>query len=165
MASMTTDRPLPLLGQSSPGHSEDRPHPPDTLLPADPAAGTVPWGEPLPAREVLDALAAGNPASPAAWAALAESALSADHPVEAYAYARTGYHRGLDQLRRAGWRGAGPVPWEHEPNRGWLRAVAALATAADRVDEPAEAARCRELLLDSSVTAVTALLPDPSGQA
>ncbi len=155
MATMT-DRPLPLLG-----HVEDRPHPPDTLLPTDPAADTVPWGEPLPGRDVLDALAAANPASPAAWAALAESALGADHPVEAYAYARTGYHRGLDQLRRAGWRGAGPVPWEHEPNRGWLRAVAALATAADRLDEPAEAERCQELLADSSAAAVTALFPDP----
>lgn len=155
MATMT-DRPLPLLG-----HVEDRPHPPDTLLPTDPAADTVPWGEPLPGRDVLDALAAANPASPAAWAALAESALGADHPVEAYAYARTGYHRGLDQLRRAGWRGAGPVPWEHEPNRGWLRAVAALAVAADLVDEPTEALRCRELLADSSAAAVTALFPDP----
>ena len=43
-----------------------------------------------------------------------------------YAYARTGYHRGLDQLRRSGWKGAGPVPWSHEPNRGFLRALAAL---------------------------------------
>ena len=30
--------------------------------------------------------------------------------ITAYAYARTGYHRGLDQLRRNGWKGFGPVP-------------------------------------------------------
>ena len=45
--------------------------------------------------------------------------------VEAYAYARTGYHRGLDQLRRSGWKGFGPIPFSHEPNRGFLRALAA----------------------------------------
>ena len=50
--------------------------------------------------------------------------------VEAYAYARTGYHRSLDQLRKAGWRGQGPVPWSHEPNRGVLRALYALRRAA-----------------------------------
>lgn len=155
-----TDRPLPLLGSSA-SHTEDRPRPPDTLLPLDPAADTLAWGRPLPERAVLDDLAARYPASPAAWAALAESALAANRPVDAYAFARTGYHRGLDQLRRAGWRGAGPVPWEHEPNRGWLRAVAALAGAADRLDEQDEALRCRQLLADSSATAVGVLFPDP----
>ena len=44
----------------------------------------------------------------------------------AYAYARVGYHRSLDPLRRNGWKGHGPVPWDHEPNRGFLRALAAL---------------------------------------
>ncbi|WP_425301001.1 DUF3151 family protein, partial [Nocardia farcinica] len=44
-----------------------------------------------------------------------------------YAFARTGYHRGLDLLRRNGWKGFGPVPWSHEPNRGFLRSVGALA--------------------------------------
>ena len=46
--------------------------------------------------------------------------------VTGYAFARTGYHRGLDQLRRSGWKGAGPVPWSHEPNQGFLRALGAL---------------------------------------
>ncbi|MGN6609869.1 MAG: DUF3151 domain-containing protein, partial [Jatrophihabitans sp.] len=65
--------------------------------------------------------AAANPASMLAWATLAEHALAEGRSVEAYAYARTGYHRGLDQLRRNGWKGFGPVPWSHEPNRGFLR--------------------------------------------
>ena len=55
--------------------------------------------------------------------------------VEAYAYARTGYHRGLDALRRAGWKGHGPVPWEHEPNQGFLRALHALGRAAAAIGE------------------------------
>ena len=50
------------------------------------------------------------------------AACSGDN-VSAYAFARTGYHRGLDQLRRAGWKGHGPVPWAHEPNQGFLRAL------------------------------------------
>jgi hypothetical protein len=58
-----------------------------------------------------------------AWAALAIQAYARDDDITAYAYARTGYHRGLDQLRRAGWKGHGPIPWEHEPNA--LRGVPA----------------------------------------
>ena len=75
-------------------------------------------------------VAAKYPAFSLAWAMLAEDALDGGRPVEAYAYARTGYHRGLDALRRNGWKGHGPVPWSHEPNRGFLRCLAALASAA-----------------------------------
>ena len=84
-----------------------------------------------------------------AWAILAERALDAGEVIAAYAYARTGYHRGLDQLRRAGWKGHGPVPWSHRPNRGFLRALAALATAAGRIGEKDEYDRCRQFLIDS----------------
>ena len=63
----------------------------------------------------------------------------------AYAYARVGYHRSLDSLRRNGWKGHGPVPWEHEPNRGFLRALAALTTAAGRIGEDHGAAALRRL--------------------
>src|ERR1041384_4650275 len=62
-----------------------------------------------------------------AWAALAEQALAAGEPVMAYAYARTGYHRGLDQLRRSGWKGFGPGPRGPRPHQGFLRALRALA--------------------------------------
>jgi hypothetical protein len=75
----------------------------------------------------------------------------------AYAFARTGYHRGLDQLRRSGWRGTGPIPWEHEPNRGFLRSLHALGEAAAALGEDDEAARCRAFLRDSSAAAVAAL--------
>ncbi|ESV65527.1 hypothetical protein L833_2919 [Mycobacteroides abscessus MAB_091912_2446] len=77
----------------------------------------------------------------------------------AYAFARTGYHRGLDQLRRNGWKGFGPVPYSHEPNRGFLRAVAALARAAKLIGEDHEYARCCDLLDDCDPAARPALLP------
>ena len=102
-------------------------------------------------------MAADHPTSSLAWAVLAEEALAGDRTVEGYAYARTGYHRGLDALRGNGWKGHGPVPWEHEPNRGFLRALHALGVAAGRIGEDDEAARCRTFLADSSATAVSQL--------
>src|SRR5689334_22637041 len=91
-----------------------------------------------------------------AWAALAEKALAEGDPVAGYAYARTGYHRGLDQLRRAGWKGHGPIPWSHRPNQGFLRALAALARAAAEIGEDPEARRCRDFLDDCDPAAAGA---------
>ncbi|MGH3190035.1 MAG: DUF3151 domain-containing protein [Streptosporangiaceae bacterium] len=102
-------------------------------------------------------VAARFPSYSAAWAALAERAFAAGDAVTAYAYARTGYHRGLDQLRRAGWRGNGPIPWEHEPNRGFLRSLYMLGAAAGAIGEDDEAARCAQFLRDSSPAAAAAL--------
>jgi len=102
----------------------------------------------LEAGENPATVAAAHPAASVAWACLAEEALAADKAITAYAYARTGYHRGLDQLRRNGWKGFGPVPYSHEPNRGFLRCVAALARAADDIGESDEFARCVDLLDD-----------------
>jgi hypothetical protein len=99
----------------------------------------------------------GYPASSAAWATLAERAMADGRIVTAYAYARTGYHRGLDQLRRSGWKGSGPVPWSHEPNRGFLRCLHTLARAADAIGEADEAARCAQFLRDSDPAAADAL--------
>jgi len=126
--------------------------PPETYLPADDQAAAALATAPDPA-----AVAARFPACCAAWAALAGRAMAAGDAVTAYAYARTGYHRGLDQLRRAGWRGHGPIPWEHEPNQGFLRSLHLLGTAASAIGEQDEAARCAEFLADSSPAAVAAL--------
>ncbi len=126
--------------------------PPATLLPPDPAATLVGTDPQAAARQF--------PSSSLAWAALAEQALARDEPdadLAAYAFARTGYHRGLDALRKSGWKGFGPVPWEHEPNRGFLRALAALTTAAGRIDDLEEATRCSDFLRDSSPTAAEIL--------
>jgi hypothetical protein len=124
---------------------------PPTKLPEDPAVALLAGGAD-PAE-----VAAAHPTSSAAWATLAEGALGRGATIEAYAYARTGYHRGLDALRRAGWKGQGPVPWSHEPNRGFLRALHALATAAGAIGEDGEAQRCRQLLVDSDPEAPAAL--------
>jgi hypothetical protein len=126
--------------------------PEPTRLPDNAAATAALAGGADPA-----AVAAQHPEYSAAWAELAERALAGDDPVAAYAYARTGYHRGLDQLRRAGWKGYGPVPWAHEPNRGFLRALAALAKAATAIGETAEQDRCTQFLTDSDPEAATAL--------
>ena len=125
--------------------------PPETLLPVDPAAAELAAG-----AAAVD-LAAKYPTSSLAWSVLAEGALAEGHTIEAYAYARTGYHRGLDSLRRNGWKGHGPVPWEHEPNRGFLRCLAVLGKAAAIIDEKDEAERCTTFLRDSSATAADVL--------
>jgi hypothetical protein len=61
-------------------------------------------------------------------------------------------------LRRSGWKGHGPVPWAHEPNRGFLRALALLARAAEKIGETGEAERCAAFLRDSSPEAADVLL-------
>ncbi len=119
---------------------------PPTHLPEDPAA------EALASGTAPEEVAAAHPASSLAWAVLAEDALADHRAVTSYAYARTGYHRGLDALRRAGWRGQGPIPWEHVPNRGFLRALGALARAANQIDEVDEVHRCTEFLRASTAT-------------
>ncbi|EFV13741.2 DUF3151 domain-containing protein [Segniliparus rugosus] len=126
--------------------------PAPTLLPGNEAAEDL-----LAQGQDGSDVAARHPEFSLAWAILAEAALEQNAPVTAYAYARTGYHRGLDQLRRNGWRGFGPVPWEHEPNQGFLRAVGALAKAAKAIGEEPEYQRCLELLLDSDPRAASEL--------
>ncbi|CUR55253.1 conserved hypothetical protein [metagenome] len=127
--------------------------PPATHLPVDPAAAELVEG-----ADPVDVVRRA-PASPWAWAALAEQAKAdgADD-VTVYAYSRVGYHRSLDMLRRNGWKGHGPVPWEHEPNRGFLRCLALLAVSAKAIGEDAEWDRCSEFLRDSSATAYDELL-------
>ena len=100
-------------------------------------------------------VAARHPTCLAAWATLGELALQGGRPVEAYAYFRVGYHRGLDRIRRAGWRGTGQVPWSSAGNRGFLRSLAGLTQAATAIAEHDEADRCRQVLHD--------LAPDAPG--
>jgi hypothetical protein len=117
--------------------------PPATFLLPDPAADLLAQGT------AAEDAARAYPASSLAWALLAEDRLSAGDDLTGYAFARVGYHRGLDALRHSGWKGHGPIPWSHEPNRGFLRCLAALAESAERIGEADEAARCREFLHDS----------------
>ncbi|MEN0130474.1 MAG: DUF3151 family protein [Brevundimonas sp.] len=126
--------------------------PAPTLLPADGADADARAA--LSAGATLQDAATAAPSASLPWALLAERALSdTGEPVAAYAYARTGYHRGLDALRRAGWRGRGPIPAEHVPNQGFLRALLALAEAAEAIGEQEEADRCEQFLVDSGTSA------------
>jgi hypothetical protein len=94
-------------------------------------------------RAALSAVAARWPRCLDAWAALAQLT---DDPIERYAFARVGYHRGLDALRGAGWRGSGLVRWREPSNRGFLQSLAQLADAAATIGEVDEEERCRLFL-------------------
>jgi hypothetical protein len=122
--------------------------PPETVLPREP-------GEALTALEAalteegaarhaaVSGVVARWPRFLDGWARLGELARD---DVEAYAAFRVGYHRGLDRLRQAGWRGSGYVRWRHPENRGFLRALDGLRRQAGRIGEADEEARCAEFL-------------------
>ena len=123
---------------------------PETLLPEDTEVTAAIANTGLDASDVV----IGHPRSPLAWALLANNAYNADKILESYAFARVGYHRGLDALRQAGWKGHGPVPWAHHPNRGVLRALFALRRAADAIGEEDELERLTTFLNDADPTAI-----------
>ena len=130
--------------------------PPPTHLPEDPAAAEL-----VPGANAVDVVRR-HPDSPLAWSMLARLAAddADEDTVTVYAYARVGYHRGLDLLRRNGWKGHGPIPWEHEPNRGFLMSLALLALAARAIGEDSEWERCSQFLRDSSESAWEALISE-----
>ena len=101
--------------------------PPETVLPEPP---------PEAAQALSEAMTSSSPR-----ASLAELNVG-DDVVAAYAFARTGYHRGLDALRAAGWRGSGYVRWRHPSNRGFLRSLEALQLTAGLIGEDDEQQRC-----------------------
>ena len=101
--------------------------------------------------EGLAEAAADHPDSMEVWAALGgryeAEADSMVGVVAAYACFRIGYHRGLDALRRSGWRGSELVRWADEPNRGFLRCLDGLRRLAGRIGEHDEEARCADFLV------------------
>jgi hypothetical protein len=122
--------------------------PPDTVLPSPPADAeeALAAALALPVESRRDAIAdvaARWPRYLDAWARLGEHARD---DTEAYAYFRVGYHRGLDALRAAGWRGSGYVRWREPTNRGFLRALEGLRATAEAIGEADEARRCDEFL-------------------
>ncbi len=96
-------------------------------------------------RGALAAVVADAPTSIAAWATLAADGRDA---VERYAYARVGYHRGLDALRAAGWGGRGYVRWSNPANRAFLTCLVRLRAAAAEIGEDAEVARLAAFLVE-----------------
>jgi hypothetical protein len=124
---------------------------PGTVLPPPPpeAASALADASAAGGRAAVAAVAARYPRFLAAWAMLGELAAAAGDPaadVEAYAYFRVGYHRGLDALRAAGWRGSGYVRWRHESNRGFLESLDGLRSMAARFGETDEEQRCADFL-------------------
>jgi hypothetical protein len=122
--------------------------PPETVLPLEPDDARAALDDALAAppserRDKVSEVVARWPRYLDAWARLGE--LARDR-VEAYAAFRVGYHRGLDRLRQAGWRGNGYVRWSHEPNRGFLRSLDGLRGAAAAIGEQDEELRCDEFL-------------------
>src|SRR5664280_3732309 len=114
---------------------------PEPILPSEPDAVRVGLESALtqPAdrrRHAVSDVVRSDPMSLAAWAAL--GSLARDD-VEAYACFRVGYHRGLDALRSAGWKGSGTVRWAHEENRPFLRCLDGLRSCllytSDAADE------------------------------
>lgn len=134
---MADDRPVSL----TPGLPETvlAPEPPDAVAALEAALAEPPDRR----RDAVAEVVARWPTFLDGWARLGE--LGRDD-VEAYACFRVGYHRGLDRLRQAGWRGSGYVRWEHETNRGFLRALDGLRARADAIDEVDEEQRCAEFL-------------------
>jgi hypothetical protein len=121
---------------------------PETVLPPAPAdarsaldAALALDGEAR--RAAISAVVARFPRFLDGWARLGEHARD---DVEAYAAFRVGYHRGLDTLRQAGWRGSGYVRSVHPENLGFLRALDGLRRQAGRIGEADEEARCAEFL-------------------
>jgi len=121
--------------------------PPVTLLPEDAAFDAIESGA------SADAVVRQHPTSSLAWAVLSDQAWADGKVVESYAFARVGYHRGLDALRRNGWKGHGPVPWSHEPNQGFLRCLRSLGRASAAIGEADEVDRISAFLddCDSSI--------------
>lgn len=122
--------------------------PPETVLDAEPAelleALAAALDQPEADRRAAIAdVVARWPRFLDAWARLGDAGRDV---IEGYAAYRVGYHRGLDRLRANGWRGSGYVRWEHEENRGFLRALAGLQRTAAEIGETDEAERCAHFL-------------------
>jgi hypothetical protein len=122
--------------------------PPETVIAAEPAEARQALAEALSAadderRAAIAAVVARWPRSLEGWAQLGDDGRDV---IESYAAYRVGYHRGLDTLRANGWRGSGYVRWEHETNRGFLRALAGLQRTAAEIGEDDEAERCAHFL-------------------
>jgi hypothetical protein len=99
-----------------------------------------------PARKVaVGELVAANPTFIEGWAAL--STLG-NEPIERYAYARVGYHRGLDALRGNGWGGSGLVRWAKPQNRPFLTCLVRLREASRGIGDVAEVERIDAFLRD-----------------
>ena len=136
--------------------------PPETVLLPEPAGAltglAAALAQPLDQRRsAVGEVVARYPRFLDGWAQLGRLARD---DIEAYAYFRVGYHRGLDRLRQSGWKGSGYVRWQYEENRGFLRALDGLRDVAGRIAETDEAERCDDFLHQCDPAWPPADLPD-----
>ena len=137
---------------------------PETVIPSYETAAVSALRQALAAdpserKEMVAAVAAQWPRYLDPWAALGNLS---DDPIEAYAYFRVGYHRGLDTLRASGWRGSGYVRWTHETNHGFLGSLLGLHRSALAIGELDEAERCAQFLMQLDPSGVCLLYTSPS---
>ncbi len=122
----------------------------DTVLPlaeedARQALAHALAADPEGRKSAISAVVADHPDFIDGWTQLAPFG---HEPIERYAYARVGYHRGLDALRAVGWGGSNYVRWEHPSNRPFLTCLVRLRAAAVEIGEVAEVQRLTQLLFD-----------------
>jgi hypothetical protein len=115
----------------------------ETILPEPPPAvrdalANALAADPEARKAAVSAVVADHPTFLGGWAALATFGGEA---IERYAYARVGYHRGLDALRAAGWGGRGLVRWTQPSNRPFLTCLVRLQRAAEAIGEATEVER------------------------
>ncbi len=124
--------------------------PPETILPPeDPkisnlleaAIGTEDTHK---RRGALNQVAEMYPTSISVWKTIATYGRDT---MESYAAYRVGYHRGLDALRKNGWRGSGYVRWAHPSNQAFLECLSGLQIVSERIEDFEESERCKLFLL------------------
>jgi len=124
--------------------------PANTVLPKGPPAALDALEAAGRDAEEVARVVAGHPRLLAGWAQLGQlveaRANSEAGQLEAYAYYRIGYHRGLDSLRQNGWKGSGFVRWADETNRGFLMCLDGLQRLAGAIGEADEQERCGQFL-------------------
>ena len=122
----------------------------DTVLPLAPddarsALAHALAADPDGRKHAVSAVVADHPTLVEGWAQLATMG---EEPIERYAYARVGYHRGLDALRGAGWGGTGLVRWSQPSNRPFLTCLVRLRAAAAEIGEVPEVERITTFLAE-----------------
>jgi hypothetical protein len=122
-------------------HETVLPPPPDTAR--DGLVEALGLADPDARRTAVADVVAAHPTFVEGWVELSQLGRA---PIERYAYARVGYHRGLDALRANGWGGRGFVRWSSETNRPMLRCLAQLRAAAAEIEETAEVERLSAFL-------------------
>jgi hypothetical protein len=130
--------------------SLSRQGPPETILPAE-AAEIIELLRKAETnldvdvrRKELNSVAVLFPNSIEVWKTLGRHGRDS---IESYAAYRVGYHRGLDALRKNGWRGSGYVRWHHTSNQAFLSCLAGVQTISEAIDDLIEAERCYIFLL------------------